>query len=165
MQNTPKLNLPYPEPTDPPDGAAQIKALAEAIDNLGLMSPQLFTMHDNTDKPVGASWQNAYTDTWTVPGPGVLFAVGMVEFTDPGTVPGDLQARLGFDGTQWGAVATFGISANSPGATGTVAVIQSGTFTAGKGVQVIVQTQSTGSQSAGTVRAATVYGLFLPKAA
>lgn len=33
MQNTPKLNLPYPEPSDPPDGASQIKALAEAIES------------------------------------------------------------------------------------------------------------------------------------
>lgn len=32
MQNTTNLNLPYPEPTDPPDGAAQIQALAEALD-------------------------------------------------------------------------------------------------------------------------------------
>ena len=34
MLDTATYQLPYPEPTDPPDGAAQIKALAEAVDTL-----------------------------------------------------------------------------------------------------------------------------------
>ena len=32
MPNTPTYQFPYPNPTDQPDGAAQIKALAERIE-------------------------------------------------------------------------------------------------------------------------------------
>lgn len=32
MGTTSRMSLPYPEPTDPPNGAAQIRALAEATD-------------------------------------------------------------------------------------------------------------------------------------
>lgn len=32
MGQTPQYNFPYPEPTDPPSGAVQIKALADAVD-------------------------------------------------------------------------------------------------------------------------------------
>jgi hypothetical protein len=33
MPNTPNLGLPYPSPSDPPNGAAQIQALAESLDD------------------------------------------------------------------------------------------------------------------------------------
>ena len=160
MQNTPNLNLPYPEPTDPPDGAAQIKGLAEAID--GLAEPKLFVFSANTEKPVGANWQTAYQTTWDMPGPGFLLVIGEVELEDTGQVPGDCQTRLNLDGFD-GPISVTGVTAGAQAVTFTVPVISHVSLSAAKTVQVIVQTGSTGSQNAGNVRNANLRGLYLPR--
>ena len=56
MGTTPRLGFPYPEPSDPPAGAQQIRALAEAVDVYGNRSAEgTFTVPPFTSVPSGGA--------------------------------------------------------------------------------------------------------------
>jgi len=53
---TPRLGFPYPEPSDPPAGASQIRALAEAVDVVTSRAAEgLFSIAPFTNVPSGGA--------------------------------------------------------------------------------------------------------------
>ena len=102
MGTTPNFGIPYPEGSDPPDGAAQMNALATAVDTaLESINTRGAQGFDNgNSSPVTIPDGNAWGPSGdpvvniAVPSAGELFIWCVVNMEDPGDTGGGPQARI-----------------------------------------------------------------------
>lgn len=129
MPLTPDFDLPYPAPADPPDGPAQLGALATAVEAaLADLNTSVSTGGDNGGGtqpiPAGNTWTDTPDAVIQVPvaGPGKLLVFAVVTLNDPGTAAGDCEARLQFSGPIGTVILNVAKAGVSQGAAVTITV-------------------------------------------
>ena len=110
MGNTPVYGWPYPESSDPPDGAAQIAALANGIDN---------TLDPDKIEVTRSGWTGAFV----IHRFGVLLVARWNATPDSGTAnltPGFVWGTVP-GGVLWPGITTYFVTAGTTGGTETLA--------------------------------------------